>query len=96
MARRGHARTPNERLKLKGCPEFEAIKKKHGGSLPPDYEGKLEIFIREKKAAQGISSVTVVQEPVVEQEGEYTESDFTDDGIEEGEMSNGSAVCRKY
>ena len=44
-----HARSPNPRTGAKGCPDFQAYLKSHGGKLPEDYAGRLEKFIREKK-----------------------------------------------
>ena len=57
-----HARTPNERTGMKGCPEFEALIKSNNG-LPKGYKGKLELFLDETHKAlgsrpRGINSVT--------------------------------------
>ena len=75
-------------LTFPGCKAFEELKKKHG-DLPADYEGALEKFLREKKEAQGVTSLTTVGDatgPEGKQASDYTESAFSDDDEPNGQQ----------
>ena len=78
----GHSRTPNARLKLAGCPEFEALKKANGGKLPADYKGAYEKAIDAARAKAGKPPVVRKQVHMLADDDSWEESDLeSTDGL---------------
>ena len=79
-----HSRTPNARLKLPGCPEFEALKARNGGKPPADYKGAYERAIDAARAKAGKPPVVKKQIQMLshQDEDEWEESDLeSSDGL---------------
>lgn len=73
------ARRPNNFTGAKGCEKFKQYLESHGGKLPETYEGALEKFLREKRAAMGKPAAgRTTSLTDLEDESDYTESEFSE------------------